>query len=277
MKNELIFIRDCIEKYSGIAISDDNLYIIENRVPEVMRSNKINSFEELCKIIDGKSQSELLDKIINIVTINETFWFRDKAIYVILEQILLPRYIKLLSSGEIEKVSIWSSACSSGQEPYSIAMFIDQYLIKNKIGNIDLNMFEIIASDICDVVLAKCDEGIYDSIAMERGIDNDFLDSYFTKKNKIWLLDENIRKAVKFQKLNLKNHNMKREYFDIILCRYVLIYFSENNRKEILKGILASMKPDGVLFVGSSEIIDVDYFNLSPNDYEGGRYHTLRK
>lgn len=275
MQRELMFIRDYIEKHSGIAIDEDNLYIFENRVPEVMKALKINHYEQLCQMLIENRNMELLDKIINVVTINETFWFRDRPQYSILEDILMPKYIKLLSSGEKQKISIWSSACSSGQEPFSIAMFIDQYLIKHNIQNIDINRFEIIATDICEDVLLKCNEATYDNIAMDRGIDEDLKNTYFVKKDKKWILDYRIRNIVKFQKLNLKNHNMKKELFDIIFCKYVLIYFSEQSRKEILKGILSTMKQDGVIFIGASEIIDANYFKLCPNEHNSARYYKF--
>ena len=275
MQKELMLIRDYIEKYSGIAIGEDKLYIIENRVPEVMKLYNIKDFGQLCQKLSENRDIELLEKVVNATTTNETFWFRDKTPFIILENILLPKYIKLLNNREIEKVSIWSSACSSGQEPYSIAMFIDHYLIRHNIQNIDIEMFEIIASDICDDVLQKCKEAKYDSITMDRGIDENYINMYFTKQDKMWVLNEKIRNAVKFQKNNLKRHNIREKFFDIIFCKYVLIYFSEENKKEILKGILASLKQDGVLFIGSSEIIDINYFKLKQNEHENGRYYTL--
>jgi chemotaxis protein methyltransferase CheR len=275
MQRELLFIRNYIEKYSGIAINDDNLFIFENRVPEVMKLYKINNFEQLCQMLIENRNIELTDKIINAVTINETFWFRDRTQYSILQDILLPKYIKLLNNGERQKISIWSSACSSGQEPYSIAMFIDNYLLKHDIHNISLDGFEIIATDICDEVLEKGVKASYDSITMERGIDEKFKNRYFTKWGKKWVLNDKIRSAVKFEKVNLKNHNMNRSLFDIIFCKYVLIYFSEQNRREILKGILATMRQDGVLFVGASEIIDYNYFKLYPNEYNNSKYYIF--
>lgn len=275
MQEELIRIRDFIEKYSGIAIGDNNLFIIENRVHSVMKHFKIKNFDQLFINLCDTSNYKLFDKIINVMTTNETFWFRDKANFEIIENILLPKYIERLRNKEIEKIRIWSSACSTGQEPYSIAMTIDNYINKKNLQDIDLSMFEIIASDICDDVLEKSKDARYDSIAMGRGMDESYINIYFRKKENYWHLNDRIKNIVNFKKINLKNIHMQNTNFDLVLCKYVLIYFNEQVRKEILQEILSKMKKDGVLFVGASEIIQPSYFKIIQKEYLNGRYYTF--
>jgi chemotaxis protein methyltransferase CheR len=178
---------------------------------------------------------------------------------------------------QIDKVTIWSSACSSGQEPYSIAMLIDYYLQKHNIKNINLSKFEIIASDLCDDSLDKCCKAVYNNIAMERGISENYINLYFKKVDKNWMLVDKIRDAVDFRKINLKNISMKKKYFDIILCNYVLIYFSEQNKKNILNEILSTLKKSGVLFIGASEIIDNKLYELDVKEYKDGKYYIFDK
>lgn len=200
----------------------------------------------------------LMERIIDAITTNETLWFRDQSPWLIFERILIPQYVRLLRQKERTKVRIWSAGCSTGQEPFSIAMCIDSYLARNNITDISLGAFEILASDISRSALASAQAGQYDGIAMTRGLNERYRNLYFKCNNGFWKLEDRIRNAVTFKSFNLQHDFYGLGDFDCILCRYTLIYFSDRLKKQVLSKIYRHLRENGVLLIGSSELI-MDY------------------
>lgn len=258
--NEFSLFQDYIEKNCGIHLENSKAYLIENRLRHLLFDYNCKTFVELFNKIRSDKSNQLRDRIIDSITTNETFWFRDIHPFTTLSEKLLPIFSNDISSGRKNKIRIWSAACSTGQEPYSIAMSILEYFKQNSshFGS----YFEIVASDISESVLASAKSGIYDSLVISRGLQTDIRDKYFSMDGNLWKVNDNIKKMVSFKKLNLQDSYNTLGKFDIVFCRNVLIYFSDLFKRDILKRIADLLKPSGYLFIGSSESVS----NYS-NDY----------
>ncbi|MGE5417287.1 MAG: CheR family methyltransferase [Acidobacteriota bacterium] len=265
---EFALMQRYIEDKCGITLGEDKAYLIETRLSKLLIDSGLNSFEELYHYIRTSNDQRLVEKVIDAITTHETLWFRDRSPWEIIGEVLLPEYVKVLREGKRFKIRIWSAACSTGQEPYSIAMLIDHYLSRNGISDVRLAQFEIIATDISTTVLDIARLGRYDSISIQRGLGPEYRDKYFKNEGRIWLLDEKIKSAVTFKPFNLQTDFGIMGRFDLVLCRYVLIYFAEQLRKSVVQKISQVLEKDGVLLIGSSEI-----FNDFSEHYEFQRFN----
>jgi chemotaxis protein methyltransferase CheR len=151
------------------------------------------------------------------------------------------------------KYRIWSSACSTGQEPYSIAMTINEYFEKHPSLGLNLGNFEIIATDISPSVLFIASNGRYDNLAMRRGMDDYYKNKYFEQDGPIWSINDNIKKCISFKKVNLQDSLIGLGLFDIIFCRNVIIYFSDKFKKELFAKFTHSLAKNGFFILGSAE------------------------
>ena len=248
---EFSLLQHFIESKCGINIGEDKAYLIESKLSFLLAESGLSSFEELyLKICNDRNQG-MTEDIIDAITINETFWFRDKTPWNILQDLLLPTYIDEIRSGKRTKVRIWSTACSYGQEPYSIAMCVDHYLTRLDIVDVNLSHFEIIATDISKTVLQMASFARYDSVSISRGLDDGYKAKYFINEGRVWTLIEKIKNAVSFKYFNLQNDYVLLGKFDIIFCRNVLIYFGERLKKEVINKIAAGLMPNGLFIIGS--------------------------
>lgn len=243
-----------IEQQCGIRLRHDKAYLIESRLSKFLIRFHLQSFEELYILLSEQHQPALAEEIIDAMTTNETFWFRDKTPWQILEDILLPEYIESLRQKKVHKIKIWSAACATGQEPYSTAMCIDHYLKTRHIEDIRLEDFEIIATDISRHVLRLAQLGKFDSISMARGLDAQYRNQYFRQEGRVWILDERIKNSVHFQPFNLQNSFIGLGHFNLIFLRYVAIYFSEAFKQELVRKVTHALVPNGVLLWGNSEV-----------------------
>ena len=269
---EFSLLQKFIEEQSGIVLGQEKAYFIESRLANILDSECLSSYEELFYKAYNKKDTSFSERVIDSITTNETYWFRDKNPWCILEEILLPIYIKEMQDGTRDDVRIWSCACSSGQEPYSIAMCIDSYLRKNGINNVSLDRFNITATDLSGKMVNLAVNGKYDHASMERGLDPNSRDRYFIKEDKYWFISEKIKNAVTFHRFNIKSGRYIFNNYDIIFCRNVLIYFSDILKEEILQKIVHALKPNGVLFIGASEIITDSSKYFKMETYKDGVY-----
>lgn len=272
---EFILFQKYIEEQCGIAIGDEKAYLIESRLTKLLVETKLDTFEELYKMLYRNRDLKLSEKVIDAITTNETLWFRDKTPWIILEKQLLPRYIDEIRKTK-KRVRIWSAASSSGQEAYSTVMTIHQYLKKNKVIDVTLDDFEILGTDISAPILEIAKAGRYDPISIMRGLDPQLKETYFLNEGRVWTFKEEFRKHVTFRKFNLQNSFASMGRFDIVFCRYVMIYFSQEFKREMTKKLAQSIKPQGVLFIGNSEIFPnyKDYFESK--QLEKGIYYQVK-
>ena len=272
-EKEFLLFRDYIIKNSGIVIPPEKSYLIETRLAHLMADSGKDSFGEFYDYVISNADPSIQQKIINAMTTNETLWFRDGAPWKVIEEILLPKLVNELMSGRKTRVRIWSAAASTGQEVYSTVMCVENYLNRHNIKSISLSNFDFYATDISSRVLDIAKKGRYDSISIMRGLSDYYRTKYFTKNGSAWDIDPKIRSAVSFSKFNLQNNYDALGTFDIIFCRYVLIYFSDGQKKDILKKMHGSLTENGVLFTGNYALYEL--FNLLGDKFKTGHYENL--
>ncbi len=251
---EFRLIRDYIEKHCGIHLTDDKVYLVETRLTTLMIEQGCKTFSELYQKSVADKTNAIRDKIVEAITTNETFWFRDMHPFGILNEVLFKKYSDEILAGKRSKIKIWCCACSTGQEPYSIAITFNEFLRHNP--GLQPEHLEILATDISSTVLFLGKLGRYDNLSMSRGLAEDLKNRYFeTGDNKIWTISNNIKEMVTFKKLNLQENFNHVGRQDIIFCRNILIYFSMDFKQDILSRIAGLLRPNGFLFLGASESI----------------------
>lgn len=264
--------REFLESASGIALGDNKQYLVNSRLSFLVAEMGLGSIGELIERVKHDMNPGLRERIIDAMTTNETLWFRDNFPFEILKSHILPE----LSGPRVRPVRIWSAACSSGQEPYSMSMIIQEYL-QTKPGSLPRDV-QITATDISPSVLKDAREGIYDAMAVARGLSDERKKRFFDTKSKVWQVKPEIRKRIIFSEMNL----MKKDYlglgkFDVIFCRNVLIYFSAELKQQILARFAQVLEPGGYLCLGASESVSgyVDFFETVR--YQGGLVYRLKK
>lgn len=272
---EFRLIRDYIEKHCGIHLSDEKVYLVETRLTTLMFEQGCRTFGELYrKAVEDKTHV-LRDKIIEGITTNETYWFRDLHPFGILSEILFRRYADEIAAGRRNRIRIWSSACSTGQEPYSIAMTFREFMRQD--SRIRPEHIEIVGSDISSTVLFLAKMGRYDNLSMSRGLSEKFRDRYFVRNSNVWTIKDEIKHMVRFQKLNLQENFSHLGRQDIVFCRNILIYFSQEFKQNILKRIASLLHPDGYLFLGASESIIMFTQEFEMLRHAMGLYYQIKQ
>lgn len=243
--------RQFLEEACGISLGDNKQYLVTNRIRRILEENNIASFGELVKSLKQGFNRKLKDQVIDSMTTNETFWFRDVYPYDHLKNVLLPQ-LMAGNNRMFGPVRIWSAACSSGQEPYSISMMVEEFKRQN-MGNL-ARPVQIVATDLSSTVLEQARSGEYDKLSVMRGLSADRLAQFFDNPNPaMWKVKPFVKERIEFRSLNLMDSYVGLGKFDIVFCRNVLIYFNGDLKRQILQKIHASLKPNGILFLGSSE------------------------
>jgi len=241
-----------LEKSCGILLGSNKQYLVSSRLNKLMEQQGLKSLGDLVRKIQAQPRSGLREQVVDAMTTNETLWFRDAYPFEVLKNRVLP---ELLKNAPGQRLRIWSAACSSGQEPYSLSMTIDEYERNNpSVGKAGV---QIVATELSSTMLAACKTAEYDSLAIARGLSTERLQRYFdVKAPGRWAVKPAIRSRVEFRALNLLDSYAVLGKFDIVFCRNVLIYFSADVKKDILRRIHATLKPGGYLFLGASEALN---------------------
>jgi chemotaxis protein methyltransferase CheR len=262
----------------GIYISRDKAYLIESRLENLIVQSRMKNFEDFYyQLHQPKFEKLLSEQVIDAITTQETQWFRDKELWRLFEEVLLPAYIKEFREGTRSVVKIWSAACSTGQEPYSIAMCIDHYLTSHAIEDITLSDFEIVATDISTKAVHFAQEGKYDNHSMSRGLESKFRFGYFIQGKTDWHVNESIKKAIRFHKFNLKNSFELLGQFDMIFCRYVTLYFHEDLKREVIRKMANILNAGGVLFLGNTELFFVNKQLFELVEAKDVKYYKVKR
>lgn len=231
----------------GILLGDNKQYLVKSRLRRIMEEHNLATLSELMEGIKRSGRRNLREVVIDAMTTNETLWFRDNHPFRILQEKLLPEFADRKTS---QSLRIWSAASSTGQEPYSVAMIIEEFR-RQRPGK--LRDVKITATDISKSVLEVARQGEYEMIAIGRGLSPERQKQFFTPTmNGSWQIKPNIRSMVEFRELNLLERYLLGK-FDIVMCRNVLIYFSAELKKDILTRIHATLNPGGYLILGASE------------------------
>ncbi|HEY5717044.1 MAG TPA: protein-glutamate O-methyltransferase CheR [Motiliproteus sp.] len=244
-----VLFRDFLQDACGILLGDNKEYLVSSRLSSIMAESNCTGLDDLVRQMRGASGSRLRERVVDAMTTNETLWFRDVHPFNILRDRLLPEVAANLGP---QPLRIWSAACSSGQEPYSISMTLEEFK-RSKPGMLRAGE-RVIATDISPTMLEHAKKGEYDMLAVGRGLQKDRLERYFTKlASGGWKVRPEIQARVDFKAINLLSSYTLLGKFDIVFCRNVLIYFSSELKQEILRKIHAQLKPGGYLLLGASE------------------------
>lgn len=274
---EFLLMQAYIRDQCGILISQDKAYLIESRLAKLIQETGARSFMHLYLMLTGpEARPRMALQVLDAITTKETQWFRDKTPWLILNDLLLPIYLAELRQGKRDRVRIWSAACATGQEPYSIAMGIDQYLYQWGIKDVSLGQFEILATDLSPTALQIAQNGRYDNQSITRGLDDTCRARYFRQEGNGWVLDDRIKNAVHWRRFNLMEPFHQQEGMDIVLCRYVTVYFTEELKREVLRKIARILNPSGVLFLGNAEMFAWYKDDFERLEHKGGLYYQVR-
>ncbi|HTX72827.1 MAG TPA: protein-glutamate O-methyltransferase CheR [Rectinemataceae bacterium] len=227
---------------SGITFSATNRAILESRLKERLREKKLESLRAYFDLISR--DKEELKTLLDSVTTNLTRFFRNQAHFDAIEKYVVPELIKIKSSVGDRRIRLWSAGCSTGEEPYTLAMLLTEILPPGW-------SFEVVASDISLKCLMVGKEGFYPDQRVQ-GIPDSYLGKYFERKPGGYQVKEGIRKTVRFDYHNLKNDSGLKG-LDVVFCRNVLIYFDEAAQKATIERFWEAMAPKSFLFIGHSE------------------------
>jgi chemotaxis protein methyltransferase CheR len=241
------FLRKLLKERSGLDLSADKQYLVESRLVPLARKVGLPGIAELAARMK-LGDAQLITDVVEAMTTNETFFFRDKIPFDHLRDTILPALVQ--SRASRRTLRIWSAACSTGQEPYSIAM-----CLKEKAAMLAGWRIEIVGTDLSQEVLEKSKAGIYSQFEVQRGLPIQLLVKYFAQIGEMWQLNADIRGMVQYRQLNLLQDFSSLGKFDVIFCRNVLIYFDQETKAAIFERIAKAVEPDGMLMLGAAESV----------------------
>ncbi|WP_407176652.1 CheR family methyltransferase [Bradyrhizobium sp. STM 3562] len=241
------FLRKLLKERSGLDLSADKQYLVESRLIPLARRAGLSDIPDLVVKMRGGAEA-LIVNVVEAMTTNETFFFRDRIPFDHLRDTIVPALLQ--SRAARKSIRIWSAACSTGQEPYSIAMCLKEmaHLLSNW-------RIEIVATDLSQEVLEKARSGIYSQFEVQRGLPIQLLVKYFTQMGEMWQVNPDIRAMVQHRQLNLLQDFSHLGKFDAIFCRNVLIYFDQETKASIFERLLKVIEPDGMLMLGAAESV----------------------
>jgi chemotaxis protein methyltransferase CheR len=239
------FLQEHVRKQSGIVLDDTKHYLVEARLLPIALDEGLRNLDDLCAKLRLSPPAPLQRRVIEAMTTNETYFFREPAHFEALRYTILPAL--MAERRESRKLSLWSAAASTGQEAYSLAMLLAD------MGLHDWNI-TIVGTDLAENVLERAREAHYSQLEVNRGLPVAMLVKNFTRQKLVWELKPNLRKMVRFQALDLRNANRVMGPFDVVLCRNVLIYFDVDTKRQIVDQVRTTLNPGGYFFLGASEV-----------------------
>ncbi|MFN0165194.1 MAG: CheR family methyltransferase [Bryobacteraceae bacterium] len=240
------YIRKLLVDRSAIVLGDDKRYLVEARLAPVIGQLNVPSISDLVSKLRLGSNPGMATKVIEALVTSETSFFRDISPFEVLRKQVLPELIAARASER--KLTFWSAACSTGQEPYTIALMLREYF--PELANWQIT---ILGTDISTEVIAKAKEGIYSQFEANRGLPAKLMVKYFKQIGTTWQLDSSIRDMVEYRPFNLAAAWPGLPVFDVVLLRNVMIYFDVLTKREILTRVERVLRPDGYLVLGGSE------------------------
>lgn len=244
---DFTFVSTLVRTRSAIVLEPGKEYLVASRLLPVARESGLGSISELVSRLRAAPHGPLSTKVVDAMTTNETSWFRDSAPFQMVTNDLLPQLVAERGAGD-RQLRIWSAASSTGQEAYSIAMLLADWLPAHPGWSASIT-----GTDINADVVAKAQSGRYSQLEMNRGLPASLLVRHFTRAGTQWQVSDQLRRMVQFKTLNLAAPLPPTQPFDIVLCRNVLIYFDTATRQKILGGIARALRPTGFLVLGAAE------------------------
>jgi chemotaxis protein methyltransferase CheR len=245
---EFDYLRRFLRERSGLVLAADRQYLVESRLLPVARRLGLADLGGLVQRLRSSQAEPVATEVVEAMTTNETFFFRDKIPFEHFRDTVMPA---LLAARAVQRrIRIWCAACSTGQEPYSLAM-----ALKEMGSRIDGWRIEIVATDLSNEVLEKAKAGIYSHFEVQRGLPIQFLLRYFTQVGDTWQISPELRAMVQLRQLNLLGDFGHLGPFDLVLCRNVLIYFDQSTKVDVLDRLARVVEHDGYLVLGAAETV----------------------
>ena len=254
-----------LKTQSGLMIGTDKLYLLETRLGSLLKREKLPDLNGLAERLRRPGSDALARDVVEAMTTNESFFFRDDKPFTHFRNLALPRLAAARPPGSTLRV--WSAASSSGQEAYSLAM-----IVAESAAVLGGRKVEIVGTDIAREQLARAREGVYTQFEVQRGLPVQMLMRYFRKQDAHWRIAETIRAMALFREFNLLSDLRLLGRFDIVFCRNVLIYFDQPTKTRVLEAIASLMPPDGLLYLGGAETVLGITSRFAPMPAERGVY-----
>ena len=276
--NEFFLLRDIIHEKTGIFLGDNKKYLIETRLSHLVGDSQCKTFTEYYfKIKNSQRNCSHITKLVDAITTNETLWFRDSHPFHILEKRIFPELRENAMAKGAGAIHIWSAACSTGQEPFSIAMKVLEMCGQGPFSHTFHDQVRILATDVSTRAIAIADAAKFDAIAIARGLDSYYLDKYFTREESLWAISKKVRDMVTFKHFNLREPFLGiLGPFDVIFIRNVMIYFSDDFKQELFRRIEGVLKPGGFLILGTGESVTGYSSRFEMIPFEGSIYYRLK-
>jgi chemotaxis protein methyltransferase CheR len=242
------YLRKLLKERSGLVLSADKQYLVESRLLPIARKAGVNGLGELVGKLKDRGAEPLVVEVVEAMTTNESFFFRDKIPFDHFKDTIMPGLIA--ARAKDKRIRIWCAAASTGQEPYSLAI-----LVKEMAAKLAGWRIEIIGTDISNEVLEKAKAGVYSQFEVQRGLPIQLLVKYFTQNGDTWQISPEIRAMVQYKMLNLLPDFSHLGRFDVVFCRNVLIYFDQETKVGVLERVARQMEGDGYLVLGAAETV----------------------
>lgn len=263
---ELPLVCDLVQELCGIALDNSKGYLIESRLGQICRRYDITSFNDLVKETRTR-RGELMDDFVDAISTHETLFFRDRSLFQALKFKVLPELLDRKMELRRKTIRVLSAASSTGQEAYSIAMLLKE---------LDVGpgwSIEIVGTDISKHAVKRAQEGVYLEHEVRRGLDEGRLLRFFKKNKDGWQVNQDLRSMCQFKTMDLQARNFSRGYFDLIMCRNVLIYFDQKTKGDVVKNLVDSLDREGYLIVGGSESLVEFGTDFRPHSHCGGVFY----
>ena len=241
------YVRDLVQRESAIVLTPDKEYLVEARLTPLAKAAGESSVDRFVQRLRAHRDPVSQSQVVEALTTNETSWYRDGDPFTVLRTTVLPEIVG--RSGAVGAVRVWSAACSSGQEAYSIAMELNELVLPRG------RPAEIIATDLSEKMVERTRAGRYGQLEVNRGLPAARLVQYFTRQGTDWVVNAPLRSMVSARTMNLAAPFPALELFDVVFLRNVLIYFDVPTKRRILQRVRAVMRPDAYLFLGSAEVV----------------------
>jgi chemotaxis protein methyltransferase CheR len=242
------YLRKCLKDRSGLVLSADKQYLVESRLLPVARKAGLTGLGELVSALKRGEGDDLMTQVVEAMTTNETFFFRDKTPFDNFRNAVMPLLLGKRTDSRV--IRIWCAAASTGQEPYSLAI-----ILKEMAATLAGWRIEIVATDLSNEVLDRARKGIYSQFEVQRGLPIQLLIKYFTQVGDMWQIAPEIRAMIRFRQLNLLSDFAHLGIFDAIFCRNVLIYFDQESKTGVLNRLAGMIASDGYLTLGAAETV----------------------
>jgi chemotaxis protein methyltransferase CheR len=242
------YIRTFLRQRSGLVLSAEKQYLVESRLLPIVRKQGLGGLHELVAVLKSSGASKLAVEVVEAMTTNETFFFRDKLPFDHFREVVLPTL--MAARANQKRLRIWCAAASSGQEPYSLAMGLREITPLLTGWRVD-----ILATDLSGEMLERARAGIYSQFEVQRGLPIHLLVKYFTQAGEQWQIAPELRSMVQFRPINLLKDFSALGSFDLVFCRNVLIYFDQETKTDLLTRMARQILADGYLVLGAAETV----------------------